>query len=84
MKKLCENCLEKVNCTYHEKELDQLALNEMIPEKLYYDMLYDKSNREKIAKENKIPLCFFYTRLAMEGRIPYSSEEYLEHIEKIS
>lgn len=66
-----------------EKEIDELALNEMIPNDIYQEMILNVSDREKIAKENKIPLSFLYTRLAMEGKIDYSSSEYLNHREMI-
>lgn len=64
-----------------EKEIDELALNEMIPKDIYNELLLNVSDRERIAKENKIPLSFLYTRMAMEGKIKYSSSEYLSHRE---
>ena len=66
-----------------EKDIDNLALNEMINERIYKKILDDYVNREKIAKENNIPLCFLYTRLAKEGKITYNSLDYLNNIEKI-
>ena len=66
-----------------EKDIDNLTLNEMINEKIYKKIISDYANREKIAKENNIPLCFLYTRLAKEGKITYNSLDYLNNIEKI-
>lgn len=37
---------------------------------------------EHICRENNIPLCFAYYRLAYEGIISYGSKEYNEHKEK--
>ena len=39
---------------------------------------------EHICRENNIPLCFAYYRLAYEGIISYGSKEYNEHKEKIN
>jgi len=66
-----------------EDEMNKLALNEMINEDIYKKILNDYGNKEIIAKENKIPLCFLYTRLAMEGKISYKSKEYLNNLERI-
>ena len=55
----------------------------MIDNKVYDIILNNYDDREKIAKENNIPLCFLYTRLAKEKIISYSSSDYLEHVEKI-
>ena len=66
-----------------EEEIDELALNEMIPTKIYNRILNDYSNKEKIALENNIPLCFLYSRLAKDKRIRYSSFEYQKNCEKI-
>jgi len=66
-----------------ENEIDILALNEMINEKVYNQILNDFDNKDKIAKENNIPLCFLYSRLAKESKIKYTSKEYRNHIEKI-
>lgn len=66
-----------------EDEMDELALNEMISNSLYDEILSNYSNREEICKKNNIPLCFLYTRLAKEGVISYNSKEYLNNLEKI-
>ena len=55
----------------------------MIPKKLYDELLESNLNVDDVLNSYKIPLCFFYTRLALEGRIKYNSKEYLSHIEKI-
>lgn len=66
-----------------EDEIDSLALNMMIDNKVYNEIINDYNNREEIAKKNKIPLCFLYSRLAKEGRIKYTSKDYINNIEKI-
>ena len=73
----------KIYITEDESKIDELALDEMIPKMIYKKILEDYSNKDKIAKENKIPLCFLYTRLAKEGIIKYNSNEYISNIEKI-
>ena len=73
----------KIYITEDESKIDELALDEMIPKMIYKKILEDYSNKDKIAKENKIPLCFLYTRLAKDGIIKYNSKEYLNNIEKI-
>ena len=73
----------KIYITEDESKIDELALEEMIPKIIYKKILEDYSNKDKIAKENKIPLCFLYTRLAKEGIIKYNSNEYISNIEKI-
>ena len=74
----------KIYINDNEEIIDELALEAMIPKKIYEVILKDNSNRDKIALENKIPLCFLYTRLAKEGKIQYHSSEYLKNIEKIN
>ena len=66
-----------------EDEIDTLALNEMIDEKTYDLIINNYEDRDKICKNNKIPLSFLYTRLALNGKIKYSSKEYIDHIEMI-
>lgn len=73
----------KVLIDSDENEIDELALNEMIPKDLYNELLKSKLNIDDTLNRHKIPLSFFYTRLALEGRIKYNSKEYLSHIEKI-
>lgn len=73
----------KVLIDSDEKEIDELALNEMIPKDIYEKLINSNLNIEKTLYKNKIPLDFFYTRLAFEGKIKYNSKEYLNHIEKI-
>lgn len=73
----------KIYITEDESKIDELAVDEMIPKMIYKKILEDYSNKDKIAKDNKIPLCFLYTRLAKEGIIKYNSKEYLNNIEKI-
>ncbi len=66
-----------------EDEMDNLALNEMIPNEVYKDIINNISKIDIIAKTNNIPLCFIYSRLAKEGIISYKSKEYLQNIERI-
>ena len=73
----------KIYINEDEDNIDKLALEEMIPGSVYKNIIEDYSNKDKIAKNNKIPLCFLYTRLAKEGIIKYNSNEYMSNIEKI-
>ena len=73
----------KIYISEDEESIDKLALEEMLPGSVYKSILDNYSNRDKIAKDNKIPLCFLYTRLAKEGIIKYNSNEYVNNIEKI-
>ena len=73
----------KIYINENEEKIDELALEEMIPNIIYKKILEDYSNRDKIALANKIPLCFLYTRLAKEKIIKYNSKEYLNNIERI-
>ena len=73
----------KVLIENDEKDIDKEALNLMIPENIYEQILNDYDNRDLIAKENNIPLCFLYTRLAYDKKISYKSKEYLQNIERI-
>lgn len=66
-----------------EKQRDKFALNCMIEEKVWKQIIENPERKEKLCKENKIPLCFLYTRLAYEGLISYKSKEYLNNCEKI-
>lgn len=66
-----------------EKRADNFSLNEMIPENIYKLILDNFDKKDKIAKENNIPLCFLYSRLAYEGKISYKDKNYLESREKI-
>lgn len=83
IKKDFNSLKKKVKIIDDEEEIDQLALNEMINEKLYNELI-NATNKEEICKNNNIPLCFLYTRLAKDGYISYSSKEYQNNIEKIS
>jgi len=66
-----------------EKRADEFALNQMIDNKIWNKLLNNFENKEKICKENLIPLCFLYSRLAYLGYIKYSSKEYNNYKEKI-
>lgn len=66
-----------------EKEIDNFALNQMIPDNIWNKVKINTLEREKICKDNNIPLCFLYSRLAYEGIISYKSKEYNSHKEVI-
>lgn len=66
-----------------EKQRDKFALNCMIEEKIWKQIIENYDKKEKLCKDNQIPLCFLYTRLAYEGLISYKSKEYLNNREKI-
>lgn len=66
-----------------ENEIDKKALDIMIKPDVYKKIRDNLDKKDIIAKENNIPLCFLYTRLAKEGIISYKSKEYLNNIEKI-
>ena len=67
----------------NEDDMDKLAIQCMIPDKVYNEIINNYDNKDNIAIKNNIPLCFLYTRLAKEGKISYKSREYLEHVERI-
>lgn len=62
---------------------DIFALNQMIPEDIWQEIISNYSRKEEICIKNKIPLCFLYSRLAHDGKITYTSKEYNSHREKI-
>lgn len=66
-----------------EKEIDNYALNQMIPSDIWKDIINNSKNREEICKKNNIPLCFLYSRLAYEKFISYRSIDYNTHKEMI-
>ena len=67
----------------NEDDMDKLAIQCMIPDKVYNEIINNYDNKDNIAIKNNIPLCFLYTRLAKEGKISYKSREYLEHVERM-
>lgn len=67
----------------NEKEMDIYSLNQMIPIDIWDKVKTNLDSAEEICIENKIPLCFLYSRLAYEGIISYSSKKYNNHREKI-
>lgn len=66
-----------------EKRADLFAVNQMIDEKTYDLILKKLDDKEKICKENNIPLCFLYSRLAHDKIIKYTDKSYLDSREKI-
>lgn len=66
-----------------ENEIDNFALSQMIPNNIWNKVKINPLERESICKDNNIPLCFVYSRLAYEGIISYKSKEYNSHKEMI-
>lgn len=66
-----------------EKRADLFAANQMIDEKIYSEILENIDDKEKICRNNNIPLCFLYSRLAHDKRIKYTDKLYLDSREKI-
>lgn len=64
---------------YDEEKADNYALNKMIDENVWNDILKNIDNRETICLNNKIPLCFMYSRLAKEGYIKYNDKNLLKN-----
>lgn len=73
-----------INDDDNEKDIDNYALNEMIDSNTWNKIKVNINDLEHICRENNIPLCFAYFRLAYEGIISYGSKEYNEHKEKIN
>ena len=67
----------------NESEMDKLALNEMIDDNIYKEILKDISKSKEISKKYNIPLGFIYSRLAYDKKISYTSKVYLSSREKI-
>lgn len=67
-----------------ESKADKFAIEQMISSEVWNNILNDYDNKDKICLDNKIPLCFMYSRLARENIISYSSKEYNIHKEKIN
>ena len=66
-----------------EKRANLFAANQMIDEKIYSEILENIDDKEKICRNNNIPLCFLYSRLAHDKRIKYTDKLYLDSREKI-
>lgn len=73
-----------INDDDNEKDIDNYALNEMIDSNTWNKIKVNINDLEHICRENNIPLCFAYSRLAYEGIISYGSKEYNEHKGKIN
>ena len=67
----------------NEERCNAFALNAMINENIWQKILHNMSQKDQICKDNNIPLCFLYSRLAYAGLIKYSSKEYNSHKEPI-
>lgn len=66
-----------------ETKADRFALDKMIGNKVWNEIINNMNNKAKICKRENIPLTFLYSRLAYEGYIKYDSIEYNKNIEKI-
>ncbi len=66
-----------------EDEIDTFALDKMIPNSLYHELL-NSNNISLILKKNNIPESFYYSRMAYEGKISYRSKKYLDSQVKIN
>ena len=66
-----------------EKRANLFAANQMIDEKIYSEILENIDDKEKICRNNNIPLCFLYSRLAHDKKIKYTDKLYLDSREKI-
>lgn len=67
-----------------EDEVDIFALDKMIPSNIYEYLNNNSNEVESICNKNNIPVSFYYSRLAYEGKIKYTSKEYLEYNVKIN
>lgn len=65
----------------NETNRDTFALNQMIDNKVYKEILKNRKKEKEICENNNIPKSFLYSRLAYEGLIKYNSKEYLENRE---
>lgn len=66
-----------------EKKADDFALDQMIDNTIWKNILENYDKKEEICNQNAIPLSFLYSRLAYQGYIKYSSKEYNSHKESI-
>jgi len=66
-----------------EDEMDEFGLDKMIPKKIYDELNNNNVNVEDICNKNNIPLSFYYSRLAYEGKISYNSKKLLDSHKKI-
>jgi HTH-type transcriptional regulator/antitoxin HigA len=67
-----------------EDEMDEFALEKMIPKKIYDVLNNNNVNVKDICNKNNIPLSFYYSRLAYEGKISYNSKKLLDSHIKIN
>lgn len=69
---------------FEEEKADLFAKKCMIPESIWGKIVHSSfKEAEEICKDENIPLCFLYSRLAKENLIKYSSREYQNHRESI-
>lgn len=67
-----------------EEKIDNYALDKMIDNNTWEYLKNKPSDYKKILDDNKIPLSFYYSRLAYDGLVSYKSKEYQDNIEKIN
>ena len=69
----------------NETKIDLFAITAMIDSKIWEEIKICKSynQMETICKQNKIPLCFLYSRLAKENMIKYNDALYIKNRESI-
>ena len=66
-----------------EEKANAFAINQMINENIWKEILCDLERKETICKNNNIPLTFMYSRLAKEGYILYNDKNLLKYREEI-
>lgn len=69
-----------------EVEADKFALNQMIDEDTWVDLINSNdivTSIYNISNKKNIPLCFIVRNLAYKGYIKYTDKVYLDNIEKI-
>ena len=64
-----------------EKRADKFALNVMISEEIWNEVLrdYSEKNIVEISKKNRVPICFIVGRLAMVKKIAYTDKMYRKY-----
>lgn len=75
--------LSKIYMDTNDNEIDEYALDKMIDNKTWNNILKDFENGEREFNSYNISKSFIYSRLAYEGKIKYSSKMYQNNIEKI-
>lgn len=66
-----------------EEKADTFALNCMIRKEIWETIISNCEDKEKVCRENNIPLSFLYSRLAYEKIIDYKDINYIKNREKL-